>query len=114
MKASEKLTAIFIIVPRDKRDKAVDMLKTYNVNLSFSCLARGTAPTQLSSILGTGDSFKSVITAVASEEVKDKVLDAFKADFTKKNESVAFTVPLSSIGGRNVYNFALNKGGANE
>ena len=110
MEASEKLSAIFLIVARDKHDKAIDMLKSLNVNLSFSCLARGTAPTQLSSLLGLGDSFKSVITAVVKDSVKDKVLDAFRADFTKKNESIAFTVPLSSIGGRNLYNFVLNKG----
>ena len=110
MDNGEKLMAIFLIVPRDKYDRAIDMLKGLNVNLSFSCLARGTAPTQLTSILGIGDSFKSVITAVVSESVKDRVLESFKADFTKKNESIAFSVPLSSIGGRNVYNFALNKG----
>lgn len=103
---NESLVSIFLIVPRAKGEKAVEMLTKMGVNFSYSCPGRGTAPTQLTSLFGVGDTDKTIVTAIVTEGRKGELLDAFCENFTKKaGESVAFSVPLSSIGGSSVYSF---------
>lgn len=108
--APKKLKALFTIVDRNKCDLYLDVLEGFETNFQTVLYGRGTAPTELASILGFNNPDKAIIISIVEEGKIKEILNQFEDKYFKlKNSSgIAFTVPLSSVIGKTVYQFLTN------
>ena len=109
--APHKLMLLITIVPREKAEFYEDFVQGYGVNASFTVSARGTAPSEVLSYIGAGDSGKAVIFSVINQEKEKTVLSNLEEKFFKvrNGKGVAFTVPLTSTIGVAIYKFWADK-----
>lgn len=109
----KKLKILVTIVPQGKKEIIIDLLEEFEVNLSFSFNGSGTSTNELMRVLGLEHNDRDVILSFIREnKVKDAILaveDKFKR--FKYNQSIAFSIPLSSIIGMQDYLFLSNLGG---
>jgi hypothetical protein len=93
----EPLKFITVITDRAKGKKVTELLNENGCILHDSFLGRGTAPTELSSILGLGEREKAVTVLLAVESAAAKIFAILNAAL-KELGGIAFSTPLSSIG----------------
>ena len=65
--APHKLKLLFTVVNRKKAEFYADFLQSFEVNMQLTLAARGTASTEILSLMGLTDSEKSVIISVIKE-----------------------------------------------
>ena len=109
----KKLKLLISIVPHGKKEVIIDMLEHYNVNFSFSTRGKGTASEDLMELLGLHDDYRDIIFSfIRADEASDALL-ALEDKFAKfkNHKSIAFTIPLSSVIGMQMYLFLSNLGG---
>lgn len=106
-KGLDKLCIYFTIVSAGQGDAVIDLLKYVGSSAQYIQRAVGTAPSDLMSILNISDNKKEVVVSFIKESLLDeaqKQIDVFfKA--SKRNEGIAFAVPLNSIIGVRTYKF---------
>ena len=110
LKAPKKLKILVTIVERTKTDFYLSALESFGVNMQTVLYAKGTAPTEIATMLGIVDSGKALILSVANEDIIPTIIAEYEDNYFKLRNSkgIAFTIPISSIIGVFIYNFLAN------
>lgn len=119
VKEKEKLTApkkikiLVTIIDRSKVDFYLDVLEGHEVNLQVVLYGKGTAPSDIVNYLGLVSSDKAVILSIVKEEKIKEIMIAYEDKYfkTKRGQGIGFTLPISSIIGKMVYEFLISNGG---
>ncbi len=108
--APGKLKLLIIIVDSAKSEFYSDLLQGFEVNVKYSFSGRGTAQTEMLTLLGLAGSEKSVIMGIIREDRTKEALLTLEEKFRtiKNGKGVACTVPLTSTIGVTVYRFLAN------
>lgn len=106
-----KLYLTTTIVDRKNGAKYEKLYKDGGINVTFTALGAGTARGDVLDYLGLEETEKTVIFSVQEEDgwLKLKKDLRHKMRIDAPGGGIAFTVPLSSIGGRRTLQFLLNK-----
>ena len=105
----KKLKLLFTVVDREKAEFYLDVLSQYDVNFQMTVPGKGTANSEIVSLLGL-NIHKAVIFSVVREDQVDGVMNCLEDKFKtiKNGRGVSFAVPLSSVIGVNLYRFLSN------
>ena len=108
--APGKLYTLISVVPEKRADYYVHLLSDYEVNVSYTVKAEGTAKSGGFIIGDYTDYKKSVIISAVKEERVKEVLSVLEEKFetVKNGKGIAFTVPFSSMIGLLSYRFLSN------
>ena len=108
--APQKLKLLITIVNRDKADFYMDLLQSFEVNMQFCALGRGTAGSDLLHVMGLEDSGKAVVFSIVREDRAEAALAALDERFKtiKNGKGIAYTVPMSGMIGVSLYSFFCN------
>ncbi len=90
---------ICIVVKRGESKKVIDILAKNGVNHQLSCLAEGTAKSNMQDLFGFEILDRDLLCGIISTDMSKKVFDILNKTFdTTDQEQVclAFTLPLSS------------------
>ena len=107
--AIKKLKLLFTVVDRAKAEFYMDVLSQFEVNCQMIVPGKGTAQSELVELLGL-NIHKTVILSVVREDMVDAVMVCLEDKFKtiRNGKGIAFTVPLSSVIGVNMYQFLSN------
>ncbi len=107
--AIKKLKLLVTVVDRQKAEFYLDVLSQYQVNFQMVTAGKGTAASELVSLLGLNLQ-KAVLLSVIREDLVDTVMNTLEDKFAtiKNGRGIAFAVPMSSIIGVNLYRFMSN------
>jgi len=110
LKAPKKLKILVTIVERTKTDFYLSALESFGVNMQTVLYAKGTAPTEIATMLGIVDSGKALILSIVNEDIIPTIIAEYEDNYFKLRNSkgIAFTIPISSIIGVFIYNFLAN------
>ena len=110
LKAPKKLKILITIVERAKTDFYLSALESFGVNIQTVLYAKGTAPTEIATMLGIVDKGKALIVSAVNEDIIPTILAEYEDNYFKLRNSkgIAFTIPISSIIGVSIYNFLSN------
>ena len=105
----QKLNLLFTVVDRSKGEFYLDVLSQFEVNCQLLMPGLGTAQTDLIEMLGL-NRHKAVILSVIRKDRTETILHCLEDKFNtiKNGKGIAFTVPLSSVIGVNLYQFLSN------
>ena len=105
----KKLKLLVTVVDRNKAEFYLDVLSQYDVNFQMAVPGKGTATSELVSLLGL-NIHKAVLFSVVREDQVDGVTNCLDEKFEtiKNGQGIAFAVPLSSVIGVNLYRFLSN------
>ena len=95
------LKVMMIIIDRNKTEKLMSKLEQIGVNFPHVFRAEGTAKSELLDVLGIGHTEKSIIFSTVTQDTVIKIKDMLTKDFDilKKGNGIAFTLPITSVGG---------------
>ena len=107
--AIKKLKLLFTVVDRPKAEFYLDVLSQFEVNCQMVVGGKGTAYSELVELLGL-NIHKAVLLSIVREDLVDSVMNCLEDKFAtiKNGKGIAFTVPLSSVIGVNMYQFLSN------
>ncbi len=107
--APKKLKVLFTIVPRNKADFYLDILKGYEINMQMVLFGTGTMPKDLAAQLHASPD-KAVILSIVNADYVKPIMDAYEDKYFRliNGQGIAFTVPFSSIIGKASYQFLAN------
>ena len=107
--AIKKLKLLFTVVDRQKAEFYQDVLSQFEVNCQMILNGKGTAHSELVDLLGL-NIHKAVLLSVVREDNTDAVIKCLEEKFAtiRGGKGIAFTVPLSSVIGVNLYQFMSN------
>lgn len=105
-----RLELLITVVNRNKGEYFSDLLQSFDVNMQFIALGRGTADAKLLSRFGLTDSDKAVIFSVIQENRLTEALNALDDKFhsIKNGKGIAYTVPITSVIGTLIFGFLSN------
>lgn len=108
--APKKLKALFTIVERSKCDFYLDVLEGFGTNFQTVLYGRGTAPSELTGMLGFTNPEKVIIVSIVDADKVKEIINQYEDKyFNLKNASgIAFSVSLTSVIGKSVYQFLTN------
>ena len=107
------MSALYLLVAIASRSRMPDFASVYkeqNVSVNLVTLGHGTANSELLNIFGLENSEKAVCFAVVTEETWTAVKKSLESEvrIDVPGTGIAFTVPLSSIGGKRELMFLTN------
>lgn len=107
--AIKKLKLLFTVVDRPKAEFYLDVLSQYEINCQMVISGKGTANSEIIDLLGL-NIHKAVLLSVVREDMVDPVIKCLEEKFAtiKNGKGIAFSVPLSSVIGVNMYQFLSN------
>ena len=107
--AIKKLKLLFTVVDRPKAEFYLDVLSQFEVNCQMVLPGKGTANSDLVSMLGLNMQ-KAVILSVVREDMVDRVIKCLEEKFEsiRNGKGISFAVPLSSVIGVSIYQFLSN------
>ena len=107
--AIKKLKLLFTVVDRQKAEFYQDVLSQFEINCQMILSGKGTAQSELVDLLGL-NIHKAVLLSVVREDNTDAVIKCLEDKFATicGGKGIAFTVPLSSVIGVNMYQFLSN------
>ena len=107
--AIKKLKLLFTVVNKEKAEFYLDVLSQFEVNCQMVLPGKGTANSDLVSMLGLNMQ-KAVILSVVREDMVDRVIKCLeeKFDSIRNGKGISFAVPLSSVIGVSIYQFLSN------
>ena len=107
--AIKKLKLLFTVVDRTKGEFYMDVLSQFEINCQMVSGGLGTASSDMVDLLGLNIQ-KAVILSVVREDMVDPVMKCLEDKFAtiRGGKGIAFTVPLSSVIGVNMYQFLSN------
>lgn len=105
----KKLKLLFTVVDRNKAEFYLDVLSQFDVNFQMVVPGKGTANSEIVSLLGL-NIHKAVLFSVVREDQVDPVMNCLEEKFEtiKNGQGISFAVPLSSVIGVNLYRFMSN------
>ena len=106
-----KLKILITIIDRSKTLFYVDLLEQFEINVQMVLYGKGTASSQMLTLLGLVESEKSVIISYVREDKVKEALETLNDKFNKvKNgKGIAFVVPFKSVIGVATYQFLVNE-----
>lgn len=107
--AIKKLKLLITVVDKQKAEFYLDVLSQFEVNYQLVTAGKGTASSEIISMLGL-NIHRAVILSVVREDMIDSVMNCLEDKFEtiKNGKGIAFAVPMSSIIGINLYRFMSN------
>lgn len=107
--AIKKLKLLFTVVDRNKAEFYLDVLSQFEINCQMTASGKGTAQSEMVDLLGLNIQ-KAVLLSVVREDMVDTVMRCLEDKFAaiKGGKGIAFTVPMSSVIGVNMYQFLSN------
>ena len=107
---SNRLEMLVTVVSRSKGEYYADLIQSFDVNMQFMAVGRGTADAKMLSMFGLTDSDKTVIFSVIQGNKLQAALDALEEKFRtiKNGKGIAYTVPLSGVIGKLIFGFLSN------
>ena len=104
--AIKKLKLLVTVVDRPKGEFYLDVISQFQVNCQLAMGGLGTAASELVELLGL-EPHKAVIFSVVREDMVDTVMNCLEDKFStiRNGKGIAFTIPLSSVIGVNLYQF---------
>lgn len=107
--AIKKLKLLFTVVDRNKAEFYLDVLSQFEINCQMAASGKGTAQSEMVDLLGLNIQ-KAVLLSVVREDMVDTVMRCLEDKFAaiKGGKGIAFTVPMSSVIGVNMYQFLSN------
>lgn len=105
----KKLKLLFTVVDREKAEFYLDVLSQFDVNFQMTVPGKGTANSEIVSLLGL-NIHKVVLFSVVRDDQVDAVMNCLEDKFEtiKNGRGISFAVPLSSVIGVNLYRFMSN------
>lgn len=105
----KKLKLLVTVVDKEKAEFYLDVLSQFEVNFQMAVPGKGTANSEIISLLGL-NIHKAVLFSVVREDLVDNVMNCLEDKFEtiKKGKGISFAVPLSSVIGVNLYRFLSN------
>lgn len=102
-----KLEVLITVVSRSKADFFMDHIQSFGVNMQMVVFGQGTAPREIASAMGLADSDRAVIFSVIGEENLRAALESLDEKFNTipGGKGIAYTIPMSSIIGKSIFNF---------
>ena len=107
--AIKKLKLLITVVERPKAEFFLDVLSQFEVNFQMVMPGKGTANSDLVSILEL-NSQKAVIFSVVREDMVEPILKCIEEKFEtiRNGKGIAFAGPMSSVIGVSMYQFLSN------
>ena len=107
--AIKKLLLLVTVVDRQKAEFYQDVLSQYEINCQMILSGKGTAQSELVDLLGL-NIHKAVLFSVVREDNISQALQCLEEKFAtiRGGKGIAFTVPMSSVIGVNMYQFLSN------
>ena len=107
--AIKKLKLLFTVVDRNKMEFYLDVLSQFEVNFQMAVSGKGTATSEIVSMLGL-NIHKAVLFSVVREDMVDEIMKCLEDKFStiRNGKGIAFAVPMSSVIGVNMYQFLSN------
>lgn len=101
---------LITIVNRNKGEYYADLIQSYESNLQWTALAKGTASLEVLEVMGLASTDRTVIFSVVREDRIPKLLAKLEEKFKtiKNGKGIAYTVPMSSIIGVSAFAFLSN------
>ena len=95
------------VVDRGKGEHVYKICRDLENPFSLICLGKGTARSDILDMLGIGETQKDVVFTVVREENAGSVVKKLSdlMEFSKPGNGIAFTVPITSVGGIITLNF---------
>ena len=106
----KKLKMLITVVDRSKALFYIDLLEQFEINMQTVIYGKGTAGTEMLSLLGLRESDKAIIISFVREDKVQEIKETLSEKFEKiKNgKGIAFVIPMKSIIGVSVYQFLSN------
>ena len=103
------LKLLITVVNRNKADFYTDLLGQYEVNVQYTMMGMGTAPSK-KAYLSLPDREKAVLFSVIREDRAKEILTLLSDKFqsVRNGKGVAYTVPFSGVIGVASYQFLAN------
>lgn len=97
----KRVKLLVTIVDRGKGKKIVELCKREFTTFHLALMGRGTAKSDILDYLGIGETEKDIVLSVVLEERLPRVLKLLEEemDFDQPGHGIAFTIPISSVGG---------------
>lgn len=110
------LKFLFVIVDRTKADFYLKILEGYEANMQLLFYGHGTAPTEIAHYLGLVSRDKAILLNVVKENKVKEILSLLEDKYFKLKDcrGIAFSVPVSSMIGVNLYKFLTYQEGGKE
>lgn len=108
--AIKKLKLLITIVNKSKATFFIDLLEQFEVNMQMVIAGKGTANSEMLSLLGLVESDKAVILSIVREDKISDVLETLKEKFdkVKHGKGIAYTISMQSVIGVSIYQFLSN------
>ena len=102
-----RLKILVTVVNRAKADFYMDHIQSFGVNMQMVVFGHGTAPREIATAMGLADSDRAVIFSVIGENNLRAALDSLDEKFNTiaGGKGIAYTIPMSSIIGKSIFNF---------
>ena len=102
-----RLKILVTVVNRTKADFYMDHIQSFGVNMQMLVFGHGTAPREIATAMGLADSERAVIFSVIGENNLRAALDSLDEKFNTiaGGKGIAYTIPMSSIIGKSIFNF---------
>ncbi len=103
-KEKEKnLVLMFTIVNRGAGEKVADLLRKEGVTVNLFTYGRGTASSEILEYLGLADTRREIVLSTMPYGVSKRLIKDINEKFrlVKPGKGIAFTIPISSICGKN-------------
>lgn len=106
----KKLKMLITVVDRSKSLYYLDLLEQFEINMQTVIYGKGTAGTEMMSLLGLQDNNKAIIISFVREDKIEEIKETLSEKFQKiKNgKGIAFVIPMKSIIGVSIYQFLSN------
>ena len=106
----KKLKMLITVVDRSKAIYYVDLLEQFEINMQTVIYGKGTAGSEMISLLGLAEPEKAIIISFVREDNVRDVVETLSEKFEKiKNgKGIAFTIPMKSVIGVSIYQFLSN------
>lgn len=106
----KKLKMLITVVDRSKAIYYVDLLEQFEINMQTVIYGKGTAGSEMLSLLGLAEPEKAIIISFVREDKVSDVVEILSEKFEKiKNgKGIAFTIPMKSVIGVSIYQFLSN------
>ena len=102
-----RLKILVTVVNRAQADFYRDHIQSFGVNMQMLVFGHGTAPREIATAMGLTDSERAVIFSVIGENNLRAALDSLDEKFNTiaGGKGIAYTIPMSSIIGKSIFNF---------
>jgi hypothetical protein len=102
-----RLKILITVVSRAKADFYMDHIKSFGVNMQMVLFGQGMAPREIATAMGLADSDRAIILSIIGENNLRSALDSLAEKFNTivGGKGIAYTIPMSSIIGKSIFNF---------